>query len=104
MPGVALVTLTGEHDLYGAQKLQERLETSISEGLAVVVDLTETVFIDSTVVGVLLKAQKLAASADLDYRVVMSDSTGDSVRRMFEITGLTQILPIIERDSALPHS
>ena len=104
VPGVALVTLTGEHDLYGAQKLQERLETSISEGLAVVIDLTEAVFVDSTVVGVLLKAQKVAAAAELDYRVVMSESTGEPVRRMFEITGLTQILPIVERDSALPHS
>ena len=39
VPGVALVTLTGEHDLYGAQKLRERVDALIAEGLSVVIDL-----------------------------------------------------------------
>src|SRR6266542_3450939 len=55
VPGVALLSLAGEHELYGARKLQERIESLIAEGLSIVVDLTETVFLDSSIVGVLLQ-------------------------------------------------
>jgi anti-anti-sigma factor len=103
VPGVALVALTGEHELYGAAKLQDQIDSLIGDGLSIVIDLTEAVFLDSSIVGVLLRAQKHAASNDLDYKVVLAASTGEPVRRMFEITGLRQILPIIERDAALPR-
>ncbi len=104
VPGVALLSLAGEHELYGARKLQDRIESLIAEGLSIVVDLTETVFLDSSIVGVLLQSQKLAASSDVDYTIVVGASTGEPVRRMFEITGLSEILPIVERDQALPSS
>lgn len=103
VPGVALVSLSGEHELYGALKLQERLDSLVADGLSIVIDLTEAVFLDSSIVGVLLKTQTLTAANGLDYKVVLSESTGEPVRRMFEITGLTAILPIVERDAALPR-
>jgi len=104
VPGIALVSLVGEHELYDARNLKERIDALIDEGLAVVIDLTEAVFLDSSIVGVLLETQKRAETAGVDYRVVLGDSTGTSVRRMFEITGLTEILPIVERDGAPPSS
>jgi anti-anti-sigma factor len=104
VPGVALVSMTGEHELYGEAKLQEELDSLIAAGLTVVVDLTEAVFLDSSIVGVLLKAQKHAAAKGVDYKVVLAKSTGEPVRRMFEITGLHRILPIVERDVAVPRS
>jgi anti-anti-sigma factor len=102
VPGVALVALAGEHELYGASKLQQQIDDLIAEGVSIVIDLTETVFLDSSIVGVLLRAQKLAAERHVDYTVVLGKSTGQSVRRMFEITGLSDILPLVERDAALP--
>lgn len=102
VPGVALVSLIGEHELYGAPKLQERIDALIAERLSIVIDLTDTAFLDSSIVGVLLKEQQLAASNGVDYTVVLSKSTGAPVRRMFEITGLSRILTIIERDDDLP--
>ena len=104
VPGVALVALTGEHELYGAPKLQEQIDSLITHGLSIVIDLTEAVFLDSSIVGVLLNAQQFAAGNGVDYKIVLSASTGEPVRRMFEITGLEQILPIVERDAALPPS
>jgi anti-anti-sigma factor len=104
VPGVALVSLTGEHELYGAGKLLQRIESVLADGRSIIIDLTDTVFIDSSIVGVLLQAQKLAASKGVDYTVVLGASTGEPVRRMFEITGLSQILPIVERDTAVPRS
>jgi anti-anti-sigma factor len=102
VPGIALVTLSGEHELYGALKLQERIDSLVAEGVAIVIDLTEAIFLDSSIVGVLLKSQKLAASSGIDYTVVLGASTGEPVRRMFEITGLSRVLPIVERDEGLP--
>jgi anti-anti-sigma factor len=104
VPGVALIALAGEHELYGAVKLQEQIDALIAEGLSIVIDLTQAVFLDSSIVGVLLRAQKLAASSGVDYTVVLSKSPGQPLRRMFEITGLSGILPIVERDAALPRS
>jgi anti-anti-sigma factor len=104
VPGVALVALVGEHELYGALKLQEQIDALIAEGISIVIDLTDTVFLDSSIVGVLLRAQKLAAASHVDYTVVLGKSTGQPVRRMFEITGLSDILPLVERDAALPRS
>ena len=101
VPGVALVSLIGEHELYGAPQLQERIDSLIAEHFSIVIDLTATVFLDSSIVGVLLKSQKFATSSGLDYTVVLGTSTGKPVRRMFEITGLSRILPIVERDEAL---
>jgi anti-anti-sigma factor len=102
VPGVALVSLIGEHEVYGAPKLQERIDSLIAEHLSIVIDLTDTVFLDSSIVGVLLKEHQLAASKGVDYTIVLSKSTGEPVRRMFEITGLAQILTIVERDDDLP--
>jgi anti-anti-sigma factor len=99
VPGVALVSLSGEHELYDALKLREQFARLFDQGLSVVVDLTETVFIDSTIVGVLLDAKELAAERGIDYSVVLGETTGEAVRRMFEMTGLVGILPVVERDS-----
>jgi anti-anti-sigma factor len=103
VPGVALVSLSGEHELYGAEKLLQRVESVLAEGRSIIIDLTDTLFIDSSIVGVLLQAQKLATSRGVDYTVVLGGSTGEPVRRMFEITGLSRILPIVERDTAPPR-
>ena len=99
VPGIALVSLNGEHELYDALKLRERFRALFDEGLSVVVDLTETVFVDSSIVGVLLDAKELAAERGADYSVVRGETTGESVRRMFDITGLGGILPVVERDA-----
>jgi anti-sigma B factor antagonist len=100
VPGVALVSLSGEHELYDALKPRERITALLDGGRSIVVDLTETVFVDSTIVGVLLEAKRLAAERGADYSVVLGETTGKAVRRMFEMTGLVGILPVVERDEA----
>jgi anti-sigma B factor antagonist len=94
-PGVAIVVLEGEHELFSAPKLQRQLEGLIGEGLALVVDLTQATFLDSSVVAVLLRARDRAAEACTSFAIVLDESTGEPVRRMFEITGLASILPVV---------
>ena len=40
VPGVALVSLSGEHELYEALKLRERITSLLDSGRSIVVDLT----------------------------------------------------------------
>jgi anti-anti-sigma factor len=104
VPGVALVSLSGEHELYDAVKLRERICSLLDGGRSIVVDLTETVFMDSTIVGVLLDAKKLASEWGLEYSVVLGNTTGRPVRRMFDMAGLGGILPVVERDESAPRA
>jgi anti-sigma B factor antagonist len=104
-PGVAIVVLEGEHELFSAPKLQRQVEGLIGEGLSIVIDLTEATFLDSSVVAVLLRGRERADEAGVAFSIVLDDSTGEPVRRMFEITGLASILPVVgSRAEALPHA
>ncbi len=56
---VFVISLTGEVDLYTAPEFKEQLVDIIGKGAStVVVDLTETTFIDSTTLGVLVGGVK----------------------------------------------
>jgi anti-sigma B factor antagonist len=104
-PGVVIVVLEGEHELFTATKLQRRLEALIDEGLALVVDLTRATFLDSSIVSVLLRARERARDAGTSYAIVLDESSAYPVRRMFEITGLDRYLPVVPtRTKALPHT
>jgi anti-anti-sigma regulatory factor len=80
VPGVALVSLSGEHELYEALKLRERITSLLDSGRSIVVDLTA------------------------EYVVVLGRTTREPVRRMFELTGLGGILPVLERDESAPEA
>ena len=104
-PGVAIVILEGEHELFGATSLQRKLEALIDEGLALVIDLTRTTFLDSSIVSVLLRAGERSRDAGTGYALVLDDSTGDAVRRTFELTGLDRYLPVeSSREAALTRT
>ncbi len=104
-PGVAIVSLEGEHELYSATKLQRRLQALIGEGVGIVVDLSRATFLDSSIVSVLLQTRDDVRAAGTPFSIVIDDTTGESVRRMFDITGLTSILPIVgSREAALSRA
>lgn len=84
----AVVTLRGEHEAYTADKLAKQLTALVDEGLEVTVDLRETAFVDSTVVGVLLAAHRRASEHGTELRLLLGDDTGWPVRRILEVTGL----------------
>jgi anti-sigma B factor antagonist len=67
------------------------------------VDLTPATFVDSTVLGVLLGARERAREEELGYAVVLDHAAGDpAVRRILEVTGLDELLPVHRgRDAAV---
>ena len=80
----------GELDLYTAPRLSSQVGEIIALGAtSLVVDLTETTFVDSTALHVLLDAKKriLAEGGDL---VVVCPSP--HIRRIFEVTGVDGLL------------
>ena len=79
-----VVSLAGEHDLYTAPKVQEALRSVIAAGATtIVVDLTETTFLDSTMLHLLLGARNELRDGG-QLRLVTSDP---SLKRVFEVTG-----------------
>lgn len=87
-PNVGVVALRGEHEAFGAERLALQLTTLQEEGCALVIDLTDTTFIDSSIVSVLLRARDAARTYDVPLVLVIHEATGWAVRRMFEVTGL----------------
>lgn len=91
----ATVALRGEHEAYTAHKLARRLEALLDEGVPVTVDLRETTFVDSTVVGVLLAAQRHADASELEFVLLLGAETGWPVRRVLEVTGLDRTFHLV---------
>jgi anti-sigma B factor antagonist len=83
--GFFVVSLAGEHDLYTAPKVEEELRTVLAAGArTIVVDLTETTFVDSTMLHVLLSARNELRNRGR-LLLVTNDAT---VKRVFEISGV----------------
>lgn len=99
-PGTAVLVVHGEADLHSAPELRERLRMAIDGGAtSLVLDLTETTFVDSTSLGVLLGGMKRLREHDGTIRLVVPRP---EVRRVFEITLLDRIFPLDEtREQAL---
>jgi anti-sigma B factor antagonist len=98
-----VISLAGEVDLYTAPELKSRLVAVIGEGgTEVVVDLTETTFIDSTTLGVLVSGVKRLRPVDGRLSLVCSDP---NITKVFEITGLDRVFEIYPtREGALAGS
>ena len=98
--GACVVVLTGEHDLSSADELTDALAQAA--GPATLVDLSETSFIDSAVLGVLIGSHRDATAAGRSWALVVGPGSGAAVRRILELTGLDTVLPVYaSREQAL---
>jgi len=99
-PDTHVVAVAGEIDLFTAPEFKQRVSAPIDEGRTrVVVDLTETTFIDSSSLGVLIGAHRRLRR--LDGRLVIVCSN-DAIVKTFRITGLDGVFTIVDTlDEAL---
>lgn len=87
-----LLSLEGQVDLHTAPELRDQLVSAIEDGAVnVVVDLSDTTFIDSTTLGVLVGGVKRLRPNGGQLSIVCSDR---NITKIFEITGLNRIFPI----------
>src|SRR5215203_4415114 len=92
---VIVVVVEGEHDIYTAPTLRERLDEALARGGGIVVDLTAATFVDSSVLGALLDARR-------GFVVSVGETVEPGVQRILDITGLVPVLPVVSgRDQAI---
>jgi anti-sigma B factor antagonist len=93
-----VIALSGEVDLYTAP--EQQLLDAIGQGVQeVVVDFSDTTFIDSTTLGVLVGGVKRLRPNGGRLSLVCSDR---NIAKIFEITGLNKVFDIYEsRDEAI---
>lgn len=97
--GTPVVQVRGELDLLAAPKLSRRLLDATSEpGGDVVLDLSETTFVDSTTLGVLVGTARRLARHGARLVVV---TTHPNIIRVIELTGLHRVFTVVgSRDQA----
>jgi len=89
-----VISLAGEVDLYTAPEFKQQLLEVIGHGARqVVVDFTNTTFIDSTTLGVLVGGIKRLRTNDGELSLVCSDR---NITKIFEITGLDRVFSIYD--------
>jgi len=95
-----VISLAGEVDLYTAPEFKQQLLDVIAQGgKDVIVDFTNTTFIDSTTLGVLVGGVKRLRTNDGQLSLVCNDR---NITKIFEITGLDRVFTIhATRDEAV---
>jgi anti-sigma B factor antagonist len=88
----AIVTMPDEIDLGNSGDLDEQLKAVAGQDPELITaDLTGTAFCDSAGVYILTRTRELVAAKGGEFRLAMGDSP---VARIFELTGLDQIMPV----------
>jgi len=93
--GFSVITLTGESDSFTAPRVRSDLATALGGEAPLVVDLSQATFIDSTIVGVLLEGLAEYEKRELPLLLLLPDDAAPEVHRLFELTGLASLLPVV---------
>jgi anti-sigma B factor antagonist len=95
-----VISLAGEVDLYTAPEFKKQLLEVIGQGgKDVIVEFSNTTFIDSTTLGVLVGGVKRLRANEGQLSLVCSDR---NITKIFEITGLDRVFTIYpSRDEAV---
>ena len=90
--GYMVIHVAGEVDLASAPALDEQIAALMAHGpQQLVIDLSEVTFMDSTGLGVLVKALKRSRETGTRLDLIV---TSERVLKVFAITGLDTVLPI----------
>ena len=91
-PGEQVVAVTGEIDVATSPELRQAIAGVIDDADRLTIDLSGTTFIDSSGLGVLVGALKRAR--ELGREGVTLRGVQEPVRRVLEITGLTDLFAV----------
>jgi anti-sigma B factor antagonist len=93
--GIVIVAVEGEHDIYTASALREQIDDAFRGGTAVVIDLSDASFLDSSILRALLGARNQAEEQASGFAVALDGSKAPAVQRILEVTGLLKVLPVL---------
>lgn len=98
--GITVLELLGDHDLATAEELSAAIDQALARRPGLVVDLTETTFMDSTVVHLLIDAHQVLEARGHELSLQITEAS--AVRRVLELTQLDNALGIAgDRDEAV---
>lgn len=95
LPAVWLLRLRGEHDVATVDTLDAQLAAVFLHGTDVVVDLSDAVFIDSSIVGAIFRGLRTAREIERGTLVV-SAPPGSFARGVFDQAGLGDAVPLFD--------
>jgi anti-sigma B factor antagonist len=92
-PDRHVVAVTGEIDLFTAPDFKQHVSAPIDEGVThIVVDLTETTFIDSSSLGVLIGAHRRLKLRGGSLAIVCAN---EAIIKTFRVTGLDGVFTLV---------
>jgi anti-sigma B factor antagonist len=94
-PPFNVITLPGESDAFVAPRVRSDLATALGAEAPLVVDLSHATFIDSTIVGILLEGLAEYEKRERPLLLLLPDDSAPEVHRLFELTGLASLLPLV---------
>ena len=92
-----IIEVSGEIDLATAPQLVAALD-GVVDAARVVVDLSETTFVDSAAINTLIRCSRELGERGIDFRLV--SPPGGIVRKALEITNVVDRLGIVDSRSA----
>jgi anti-anti-sigma factor len=95
----AVISVSGELDLASAPELEQELQRAAADSAELVIlDLRELQFIDSTGLGLLIKAHRQAESMGRKFAIVRGQS---QVQRLLGLTGIDERLTLVDSPEEL---
>lgn len=100
--GIIVLTPVGEFDIANLDILRDTIATALEESSRIVLDLSQTQFLDSMVLGAIIGSSKRAREAGGWVRLV---APRPNVRNVLRVTRLDTILGLYDTvDQAVAHT
>ncbi|GMA18091.1 STAS domain-containing protein [Arsenicicoccus piscis] len=98
---LAVLAVTGEIDIATSTQLRQAIDEVVRAGaIDVVLDLRQVTFMDSSGLSVVVGRLKMLRRVDGRLSVVGADA---KIRRIFEVTGLDQVVPLYDTVEEVPE-
>jgi anti-sigma B factor antagonist len=98
--GYSVISVRGEMDLHTATKFQQAIERAAEDVGAVVVDMGDVAFMDSTALSSLMRSKDALDQKGVSLRLAAPSS---AVERIFSVTGFSDYFEIFpSREAAIP--
>ncbi len=97
----SLVSVRGEIDLHSAPKVQHAVERGANGVEAVVLDMGEITFMDSTALSMLMRAKDELQERRVSLRLA---APSEAVERLFDVTGFGEYFEVFpSREAAIDN-
>jgi anti-sigma B factor antagonist len=96
--GRVCITVGGELDLANAPALRAALESELSVGKRVLLDLSAVTFIDSSGLAAIVQASN--GARDADAQLELAAEMCQQARRLMELTGVLPLLSLVDGHEA----